>query len=316
MINIFEISLTNPVRFYPSTATPGKHMDDDGYIQLLKSFEKDKRYYQKWQKDDTIRVQFMAFSAPVMNLINCSGKIIKTYNAVEVVASPGLDYSIYEAYMGLSDVAEGIYYLTATATGMESSLSYISEPLDVKEEHPGTMLFTYKNTLNDFGLVFSGYLDVGYDQYTFQPTFRCEAGIMDFEPVRDRTAYTDQVNDVTTLFALPGRQFKLYIGDAYGVAPYIIDILNRIFCCDYVLIDDKQYESTEGSKWEIERVKGYPLIGGSLDLVPAQNRSSQQQSIEVIAASRIVAAYNIEAEAFGYGNAPAGSINVQVENIE
>jgi hypothetical protein len=294
MANFFNIPLLTPFKFVPSTNSPNTVSDFDGAwaCEQIKSFERKVYYKQKWKKSDTTKLQIESSIAPeTLKVYNAEGVIVKTFAWAAVYSA--VNYTVYETTFDISDLAEGVYYLYQRVTLLSIDWKAISEPIHSKTSWPNTLLFTYKNSYNDQDVAFSTGVDF---------KFRCEAGIMDFNPERERTAYINQVHDTESLSGVPFRTYKLYIGEAPGVAPYIIDLLNRIFCCDSINIEGKFYQSTEGSKWEVTRAKGYPLIGGSIEIAEANNVMSLQFADIAPLATGIVTAYNIETAFFGPGS--------------
>lgn len=321
MANIFEIAFACGVRFYPESATPGKHFDDDWLYNRLLNYETKVNYFQKWQKDDVIPIQALStFSTVVFKIYNLSGSVAESFNATLICQGPANAYGVYHANIELDSLSEGIYFIIAESTMLASTFRYISEPISVKTKHIGTSVFKYSNTFNDFGIVFTA-TDLSNNLY--QPTFlfRCEAAIKDFLPQRVRSSYQDQILNVTTLSATPYRQFKLFIGNEKGVAPWVLDLLNRIFCCDTVLIDHqgagvyKQYETPDGAKWETNLVNGYPLMGGDIDLVEAKNQSSLQQSSDVLNVGDQNAVYLIDNTGGETGDSDTDNI-IEVQTTE
>lgn len=292
MSNFLNIPFLSPFRFVPNTTTPGIHFDDDFTFNRIKSFETKVQYYQKWKRGDSTPIQVSSTLPPSdLKVYDCYGVVKKSIPFVKVVDGLTLGYSIYEAVFNINELIDGIYYLYAKASFGGITFEAISEPVSLKDKHSNTLLFTYKNSFNDFGTVFTTGIEY---------KFRCEAGIMDFQPDRERASYIDQIHNVKTLSATPFRTYKLFIGEAPGVSPYILDILNRIFSCDYVLIAGKQYETTEGSKWEVNRVKGYPLYGGSIEILEAVNQSSLQiNDVGNVPVGGLVASYEIDTNFFG-----------------
>jgi len=293
-MNHFKIPFLNPFKFVPSTATPNVVSDFDGAwaCEQIKSFERNVYYKQKWKKSETTKLQIESSIAPeTLKVYNSSGIQVKTFTWSAVYS--GTNYSIYETTFDISDLAEGVYYLYQRVTLLSIDWKAISEPIHSKASWSNTLLITYKNSYNDQDVAFSTGVEF---------KFRCEAGIMDYNPERDRSAYVNQIHDVENLSGVPYRTFKLYIGEAPGVAPYIIDLLNRIFCCDSINIEGKYYQSNEGSKWEVTRIKGFPLIGGSIEIVEAVNAMSQEFSDTTPLSTGLVTAYNIETAFFGPGS--------------
>lgn len=312
--NIFEIQYLNPVRFYPESLTPGGHFDDDWLCRQILSFERNVSYYQKWQLDDTIKLQVQSSIGGVQAKINDKyGTTHKTVNFTDVTPGGGQIYTNYEASITLNDLSPGVYFLIVEAIFMSIVFRAISEPFDLRAKHHNTSVYKYKNSINDFGIVFSTGIEF---------TFRCESAIVEPEGDRERTSYRDQILNQTTLSATPFNKYKLYVGEAPGVAPWVQTLLNRIFCCDNVFIDNLskgkylKYETPEGAKWEVSRVKSYPLIGATIDLVEAQNRSGLQLTSEEVPEGGIFISYDIETDAFGTLTNPSSQNPVQIETIE
>lgn len=322
MANIFEIPFACGIRFYPDSNAPGKHFDDDWFYNRINDFETKVNYFQKWQTSDTIVLQCLStFSTVVFKIYDKTGTLVYTKPASLIINGPGNAYGVYHADLQLVtlSLAEGIYFIVAESTFMSTTFRYISEPMSLKTTHKNTSLFRFYNSVNDFGMVFTAQ-PVGTDPYAPQFFFRCEASIMNFSPQRVRSSYQDQILNTVTLSATPYRQFTLYVGDERGVAPWVPDMLNRIFCCDSVFIDNlsagifKQYETPDGSKWNITSQKGYPLVGCDIDLVEAKTQSSLQQSGDVIADGSQNAVYLID-NSGGESNDDTNNI-IEVETTE
>lgn len=314
--NIFEIAYLNPLKFYASSNTPGKNFDEDWYYNRLLDWQLRVSYLQKWQTDDMIKIQAIStFTGPTLTLYSLAGYPIsgKTVTGT-LINFDSAGNGIYEFNMALNDVPEGRYALVAKSSLGAASFVKLSEPIEVRATHKNTSLFTYTNTLNDFGIMFTG-VDQDANPYAPSFTFRCEAWVLDLQPERDRTSYQDQTLNERTLYALPYRKFKLYVGTAVGVAEYVLDILNRIFCCDNVKINGLQFETIDGATWNINRVKGYPLVGADIDVIPAVNASSDQQNDVAGPGGGFFTAYDIYTDAFGTFNAPPDSNEIVLEDI-
>lgn len=294
MSNYLNIPRCSPFRFLPVTGTAGINFDSDWAYNLIKSFETKTYYYQKWQRGDSTPLQISCTILPGnIQVYDCNKKVVKTISFTPVAVAGTLGFTVYEAIINLDSLPDdGVYYLYIKAELLSVLFEAISEPIYLKSVHDNTLLFTYRNSFNDFGVYFTTGI---------QYNFRCEAGVMDFQPERERFSYVDQIHNITTLSSTPFRKYKLYIGDAKGVSPYILDILNRIFSCDFVSIGDLQYETTEGSQFEVNRVKGYPLYGASIEVTEARNLSSLQLNTESPITPGIVTAYGIETDFFGDG---------------
>mgnify|MGYP000847628619 CR=1 FL=1 len=292
MANHFKIPLLWPFKMVPATTTPGIHFDDAWACEQIKSFEAKAYYRQKWVKTETTKLQIESSLAPEpLKVYKTDGTVAKSiaWTAVHTEIS----YKIYECTFDISDLAEGIYYIYQQVTFGSIDWKTISEAIHSKTNWPGTLKFTYKNSFNKDDVAWTTGL---------QMSFRCEAGIMDFTPEAEITAYVNQTRDARVLDGTPFRTFKLYIGEAAGVAPYIVDIINRIFSCDYVSIEGMQYAREGNAKVEVTRVKGYPLIGASLEITPASNAQSLAFADTTPLAPGVVLHYNMETAFFGPGS--------------
>lgn len=308
MINYVKIPLVSPFKFVPSVADAGQHFDDDWACRRIKDFERQKYYAQKWPRDRTSKFQITSTIAPEdLFVLDTNGEVVKNL-AWTLVASGATSYNFYEVEVDLSDLPEGRYFLYLVATLLSFNKEALSEPIDSKDSHSNLMEFKYKNSFNDFG--------VAWTANDIEMTFYCEAGITNFSPDRDRTSFINQSKNVDTLKATPGRTFRLTVGEAGGVAEWVIDLLNRIWCCDSIKLAhppnwvQKAYQSTEGSKWEITRVKGYPLIGGELEIAEQFNNDSMEMSDTAELTPGFVTSFNIETAFFGPG------ATVPIEDLE
>lgn len=291
MTSFLNIPFLNSIKFVPNTENAGIHFDSDWAYNQIKSFEKKVYYYQKWAIDDQRPVYVESTIMPSdLEIHDCSG-IKKTIPFTKIADGIDIGTNVYSAVVNLHDLpVNKIYYAYIKAAYLDVLFEAISEPISLQTSWPNTLLFTYKNSVNDFGVAFTTGIEFN---------FRCEAGIMDFNPESDDTNYIDQIHDVEQLTGTPFRTFKLYIGDAKGVAPWALDLLNRIFVCDYVEIEGMQYAKNTGAKWEVNRVKPWPLYGGSLEIVPSNNVSGLQFFADSDISGGIVIAYDIDSNFFG-----------------
>ncbi len=210
-----------------------------------------------------------------------------------VAAGGELGVNVYVADFNIDSLpVNTVYYAYIRTNFLALTFEAISEPIRLQTLWPDTLQFKYKNSRN--------VQDVAFNTGV-QFSFRCEAGIMDVDFDYDGADYIDQIHNVEVLYGEPFRKYKLYIGDVKGVAPWVIDLLNRIFQCDYVFVveDGLQYTKNTGAKWEINRVKGYPLIGGSLEIVESKNKSSLEFVNIGPPDPELIFLYDIDTDFFG-----------------
>lgn len=307
MSNHFKMPKALPFRFIKMKANPGIHFNSTWACDRIKSFETQKYYRQKWLRPKTTKIQTEASIMPQdLMILDQEGNVVKNIAWGLIFAAPS--YSVYEAEVDFTDLDEGVYFLYALIDFMAINWAYISEPIHVKDDWgKNLMMIRYYNTFNDFDIVFTNNL---------QMYFFVEAALMNFDPDGERTVYVNQIRNVSTQKGVPGEKLKLWVGEAGGVADWVPALLDRIFQCDRVYLseygtdDEVRYERPEGAKWEITRVKGYPLVGATSDLVEADNTMSEEFSDTTPLSPGFVAAYEIQTDFWG----PAAT--VQVTDVE
>lgn len=291
-MNHFEIPYLNPFWFVKNQPTPGIHLDDSHTQERVRSFMKSHCYYQKWVRTNTTKVQIESSIAPAdLKIYNASGTVEKQIAWAEVFTA--VNYKIYELTFDVSDIPEGKYWLYQQVTFGPINWESIAEPIWVKDSWPNTLLITYKNSYNRDGIAWTTGIEM---------KFRIDACIMEDEPDAEVTDYVDQIHDTEILDGVAFTKYKLYIGDAAGVAPYMLKILNRIMLQNYTSFEGKKYVRSGRAKIEVSRQKNYALVGGSLELVEAENMDGLRFSDTTPLAPGLVAAYGIETAFFGPGS--------------
>lgn len=291
-MNHFDIPRLNPFWFVKSQPTPGIHLDDSHTCERIRSFMKRAYYKQKWQKADTTKLQIESSIAPDdLKLYNSAGTVQKSWTWTEVFAA--VNYKIYETTFDVSDVPDGVYWLFAKATFGPLDWPAIAEPIHIKETWPNTLLITYKNSFNRDGIAWTTGIEM---------KFRIDACIMEDEADAEVVSYTNQSHDQEILDGEAFMKYKLFIGDAAGVSPYMLHILNLITIQNYTSYDCKRYVRFNNAKIEYQRQKNYGLVGGSLELTDADNTNTLHFSDSTPLAPGIVVAYNLQTAFFGPGS--------------
>jgi hypothetical protein len=294
MSNHFKIPKCLPFKFVPMTKTPGIHFDDAWFCEQIRRWEvRGIRYKQKWVKTDTTTLQVESSIQPDdLKIYSVGGQVVKTIPWTAVFTA--VNFNVYELEFDIHDLADGVYFLYQKVALLSVLWEAISEPISSKAIWPDTKLITYKHSFNDYDVAWTTGIKM---------KFRCECDLppAEFIPKRDRTSHVNQLNDVATLYGMPFRLFKFFIGMELGVAPWVIDLINRIFVCDYIDIANKLYQSAPDSEVEKTSAKGYPLVWGTIDLWEAKNLLSLEFSDTQPLSPGIVAAYNIETAFFGPG---------------
>lgn len=286
MANIFKIAPLNPIRFYnaPNPADPTKRglpydLPFNLYYQELPdgSYDFDhsdpKCYPQKFTIYEGTKIQILSDYSNITATIRdeVTKKIILTLDVVPMSTTiVGQSFSVYEVEIPFYDlIEEGYYYvdLTYFKTEIGTTVTLISEVIDVKKEHPNTLLFTYKNSVNNFDVIFNTGIEFN---------IRVEGDIQNFEPSSEDELYIDQKRNSTKLYSLPYQLFTLYIGGAAGLPAWMNDKMNRVMSCDIIQIDGAYFEKNEGAEWEFSRQDDYPFFGMNIQITPTENRFTNQ----------------------------------------
>lgn len=281
----------------PHTLTPGEHFDDDWACKQIRFGEMRVNYQQKWIRSYTTKLQIVTTVEPDdLKLYDEYGVVVKSFPWTVVGTGTG-DEKAYHCTYDVTDIlTDGYYWLYQKCAILSVLLEAISEPIWIRNSHRNVRPFVFSNSKNDFGLIFSG--------TNLSMTFMCESDMPanEYTFERDVNTFADQIHNVVMLSGYPYNNAKLIIGNPKGVAPYVIDITNRILCCDNVKFNGLKIQTTDGAKWDINKVRGYPLIGGSIDVTPAKNLSSLQLIHEDPIEPGIIVAYDLDQGFFGTTN--------------
>lgn len=313
MGNVINIPLLNPVRFVeldpvelPQYLT--KHFDDYWFKEQLQPFETVVEFKQKYQTSDTIYLQFEAnFASIQMQVIDCEQTVLLSQAATQVRANKYLPgYYVYELTLSLAAFSAGTIWLKLNL-GLGSKFM-ISEPIDVAETWPGTILFQYYNSKYHGDVIFETGIVFG---------LRCDAVIRRLDPGNERTAYRDQKLNPTMLKVRPFRAFELVTGHRVGVPDWVIDKMNWIWSCDNVQCDGKSFAVLEDSKFEDKEIDPrYPLRQWSLNIQEGVNRASKIVGVDVNPNKKLMIVYQIPGTVFGDLSENAGSNLIPVYSSE
>lgn len=261
---MFEIALANPIKFVENT---GGRLDTHFSVDLINSFQDKKCYFQKWQRDDQTRLQILSDHSDISFTIHdlYTDAVVLTIIPIDMEVNViGQSFRVYEVPIDFSQLIEGEYYAVISYTNdLEQDISIYSEPMMVRDEHDSTLLIQYRNSDNNFSIVFD--TDIVF-------TIRVEGVIDQFTPQSDDVVYNDQKRNATLLSSIPYRSYTLFIGHAEGIANWMADKINRAMACDMVMIDGDYYEKTEGASWEVNRADAYAFLGMTLEIMPVENR--------------------------------------------
>jgi len=314
MGNQIYIPFLNPVRFVeldpvelPQYLT--KHFDDYWASEQLQSYETVVNFKQKYQTSDTIYLQFESnFASIQMSVIDCEQTALLTQAATQVRANlymPG--YYVYEITLSLATFTSVDIIWLKLSLGLGSKFM-ISEPIQLAETWPGTILFQYNNSKYHGDVIFETGIVFG---------LRSEAVIRRLDPANERTAYRDQKLNPSTLKVRPFRAWELGIGHHEGVPDWIIDKQNWIWSCDNVLCDGKSFAVLEDSKFEDKEINPqYPFRHWTLSIQEGINRASKIVGVDVNPNKKLLIVYQIDGTVFGDLSLQAGSNLVPITSSE
>jgi hypothetical protein len=313
MANIINIPFLNPVRFVdldpvelPQFQT--KHFDDYWFKEQLQDYETVIDFKQKFQTSDTIYLQFEAnFASIQLQVIDCEQNVLLSQAATQVRANKYLPgYYVYEITLSLAAFDPGTIWLKLSL-GLGSKFC-ISEPIQIAESWPNTILFQYNHSKYHGDVIFETGIVFG---------FRCEGVIRRLDPASERTFYRDQKLNPTTLKVRPFRAFELGIGHLTGIPDWMIDKMDWIWSCDNVLSDGKSFAVLEDSKFEDQEIhKQYPLRHWTLKIQEGINRASKIVGVDVNPNKKLFVVYQIDGTVFGDLSAQAGSNLVPITSSE
>jgi hypothetical protein len=313
MANQIYIPFLCPIRFVeldpvqlPQYLT--KHFDDYWFKEQLQPYETVVDFKQKYQTNDTIYLQFEAnFAAIQMQVIDCEQNVLLTQSATQVRENKYLPgYYVYELTLSLATFPEGTIYLKPNL-GLGSKFM-ISEPIEIAETWPNTILFQYSNSKYHGDVIFETGIVFG---------FRCEAVIEEYEPGAERTSYRDQKLNPTTLKVRPFDSFTLVAGHRTGIPAWVAKKMNWIWSCDNVLLDGKSFAVLDDGKLEDEEIhKQYPLKHWALKIQEGVNRASKIVGVDVNPNKKLMIVYQIDGTVFGDLSAQAGSNLVPILSSE
>lgn len=313
MANLINIPFLCPVRFVdldpvelPQYQT--KHFDDYWFKEQLQPYETVVDFKQKFQTSDTIYLQFEAnFASIQLQVINCDQTVLLTQAATQMRANKYMaGYYVYEITLSLAPFSAGTIWLKLNL-GLGSKFS-ISEPIEIAQTWPNTILFQYNNSKYHGDVVFETGIVFG---------FRCEAVIRRLDPSSERTFYRDQKLNPSTLKVRPFRSFELGIGHLTGIPDWMIDKMDWIWSCDNVLLDGKSFAVLDDNKFEDQEIhKQYALRHWTLNIQEGINRASKIIGVDVNPNKKLLVLYQIDGTVFGDLSAQAGSNLVPILSSE
>lgn len=313
MANQIYIPFSNPVDFYEVDKAElpqyiSRHMDDVWLKDQLEEYETPVRYTQKWRTDDAIPFQYTSnFASIQVQLIDCQQNVILTQVVTQKRINKFISgYYLYENTISLANVPEGIYFILLKLGGGTKRM--ISEPQEVNNSIPGTLLFEYSNSRYHGDIVY---------ETGIQFAFRIEGKFRNYQPESERTAYIDQKHNPTILNAIPFNTWEIIFGKNKGISDWAARKLNWIFSCDNVRIDGKPYAVVEDSQLDPNEFDPvYKLRSWTLRVQEGYNRASKIVGVEVDTTKRLLVGIAVDSTLFGDLSSQAGNNIINITDIE
>lgn len=279
-----------PFWFVKNPEVKSVHFDEGWSCKKIRLNQVNAIYKQKWNKATTTMLQIESSLVPAsLKVLSRTNLQLKEF--LWTAATSGVGYVVYQTIFDVSDLDDQDIFLYQDAGVLGEA---ISEPISIAVSHENVLLYQYKNSFNKEDTAWTTGLTL---------SFFCESDIQDYEPKVEKNDFVNQVHDTTLIDGTTYREFQLKIGDTKngrsGVAEYVLEILNKIFNCDSVLINGIGYTAKTGSEIKVTRVPTYPLVGGTLDITPSKNTGSLEFQDMSPQMNAIVTTYNIETGFFG-----------------
>jgi hypothetical protein len=313
--NFLYIPFINPVKFFEVGATylekyQTPHFDDHKFSDRLLPWQSLEGYEQLWQDTDIIKLQFESTFDPILvSLIDEDGNAVLTLPTLIGLPNKFLanTYS-FEVAMSLAGVATGCYQLKILAGSGDTQKTLLSGCQFISSEPiPNSLCLEYFNSRYHEDVVF---------ETGIQFQFRVFGHIGFLDPGRKDELYRDERYNPALLNSRTLRQWPVTFGDERGLPDDIIDLLNRIWSCDNVLIDNKSFGIADDSKFEFVGEEGYPMRGVKLTVEEGINRNSKLFTINSDPNKKIITTIIVDAKVFGDTSNQGNNNVVPVINIE
>jgi len=309
MPNVLYDPFLNPVKFHKLDNVQldsylSRFMDDWAFRRTIQPWEQKVCFYQPWLPSDSVRLQYTSNFGPItLRMYDQGGYLVHTQAFVTLQQDElRPTYYIRQIQVNLNPFSPGKYFFTRDTGG---SLTY-SEPFEILEppldrnsvyledENP-TLYLEYTHYESKEGIKFFA---------PFAPTMRVPAILRYKNPAAKDNVYEDQLLNQTLINSVPFRVWEFVVGGAYGVPPYFIDRVARIFGCSDLSIDGRLYTKNEGANFEAAGLEGYPMAGWAIELREKLNRDSIINEDENIIEGIAAAALLIDNKGFGLEGGP------------
>lgn len=270
--------------------------------QIVTPYEVSKCYKQKWQNNDILKLQFKADFSPIVLKVRDSKGLVVFSHQMSILRTIGSDI-YFEDQIAFDFFASGIYKLEVVA-GDPALITLVSEPFQIAENWPYTILINYSNSFNNNILWETG----------ITMNFRVDAVIPFDSPNSVRTVYVDQPGSDVVVKGIPYRLFKLYIGAGNGpsVPNWVVDKLEEIIDQNNVTYDGKGFAPVEGAKFEANKIDRYPWAQWNMQMRETNNTRMKHFEPDGLVEKKFSQDIIIETKLFGatYGASSDNSITI------
>lgn len=276
-----------------------KEIYDDQFQNRLDYYKdvSDVVYPQKVQKTETYPIQQITkgLSQPNVELYNSKGVLVST-NPMAAGSNPQViaPYFLWNYDFDPSSLDEGLYFIVISCAGVKLR---ITELLDVRALHEGTLLFEAQHTTSKYNTYFNSYVS----------RVRVEAILLPWYPDSSFEGYTDELADYEALDGIPVPKRNLRIK---FVPDWMALKINRMLLLNRCFIEGVRYSRTPESKVTKKEVVGSPMNSYIVEIAKATNHNGLSTN-EVGTEEDTAIIYVLDAQAFGTA-APGAVINIEV----
>lgn len=281
-----------------------KHFDPWKSNEQILAFDTYKFYKQPWQNDDIAFLQVESDFTPIRVQIRNSRKLVVLSQEMSIVGTIG-NRIFLQSQIAFDFFPEGCYTCEILA-GDPVLITAVSEPFEVLQEQPGTLLLKFSNLFNNAIMwEWRGYM-----------TYRVN-GVIPYEaPASVRTVYLDQPLNAQTVKGDAARLFKLYIGCNGGMPPYIVDKLDEILDQNTVEYDGKGFAPAVGAAWNTNKIYRYPWAQWNIEMRETNNKRYKRFEVTGLQEKKVVIEYIVSAKLFGPEDGSANDNTFTINEIE
>lgn len=311
--NFLYIPELNPLIFWEKNKTQlptffTKFMEDYEFSLRGYYWQDKETYCQPWQDTDIIYLQMASsFSPLVVQIKNEYGDVILQRSANGTIPHLYIaDLFIYEFQLSLAGLQEGCYVVELLAGyGAYQKVYYTWHIFISNSQLDNTFLIKYKSSKKVFKDVM---FNTGIEFQLRVP------GCFGFlNKVRKDEIYRDQQYNSTLVNSKSAKQYPVSFGDEFGLPDDMINLIDEIFSCDIVRIDERLFGIAERSKIEYVEAKRSRRRGMRMTLEDGLNRHSRINQTLQDPTKRLVATAMVSPKVWGV---QTGSNVIPVTNIE